>query len=448
MKIVQITPGSGDNFYCENCLRDLELVKALRARGHDVLMVPLYLPVQIKQDEGITNAPIFYGGVNVYLQQKLALFRKTPRWIDKWLDSQRLLKWVAPKAGMTSAKDLEETTISMLRGEDGRQAKELDRLLDWLAQEAYRPDVICLSNVLLAGMAEALKRRLQVPVVCWLQDEEAFADTLSQPYADEAWTLMSQASQHHIDAFISVSRFYKERMITRLHIEPDKIHVVPLGINVDAYSPASEPPQEPVLGYLSRLCWPRGVDTLVDAFILLKQREGLERLRLHLGGGHNFGDKPFVQGLKSKLEQARVLQDVVIEEDFTFSARHRFLQGLSVMSVPEREEAAHALYVLEAQAMGIPVVEPRIGALPELLEKTGGGVLYEASGTDKGAKGLGQKEAAEALAQALEPLLRDREKAKTLGARGRQGVLTHFNMSDTAAATVRVCQDTMEMIHA
>ena len=435
MKIVQITPGSGDNYYCENCLRDLELVKAMRAQGLDVLMVPLYLPLQIRKDEGIVNAPIFYGGVNVYLQQKLGLFQKTPRWVDKWFDSQRLLKWVAPKAGMTSAKDLEDTTLSMLRGKDGRQYKELNRLLSWLSQEEHRPDIICLSNVLLAGMAEPLKNRLQVPIVCWLQDEEAFVDTLSPPCADEAWSLMRQASQRHIDAFISVSQFYKDRMIQRLQIDPAKIHVVPLGITVESYCPATEPPQTPVLGFLSRLCWPRGLDILVEAFILLKRKESLKHLRLHLGGGYNFGDEPFVQGLKSRLEQAGVLNDVFIENDFTFAARHRFLQDVSVMSVPEREDAAHALYVLEAQVMGIPVVEPYIGALPELLEKTGGGVLYEGRSAD-------------ALAQALEPLLQSCQEAKALGAEGREGVLAHFNIADTAAATTQICQETLEMIHA
>jgi hypothetical protein len=213
MKIIQITPGSGDNFYCENCLRDLEMVKALRSQGHDVLMVPLYLPLQIKKDEGVANAPIFYGGVNVYLQQKFKVFQKTPRWLDKWLDSKRLLKWVAPKAGMTSARDLGETMLSMLKGEHGRQLKELNRLLDWLALEENKPDIVCLSNVLLVGLAASLKTRLNVPVVCWLQDEECFVDSLTQPYVGDVWELLRKISLEVIDGFVSVSEFYKQRML-------------------------------------------------------------------------------------------------------------------------------------------------------------------------------------------------------------------------------------------
>lgn len=423
MKIIQITPGSGDNFYCENCLRDLEMVKALRSQGHDVLMVPLYLPLQIKKDEGVANAPIFFGGVNVYLQQKLAMFQKTPRWLDKWLDSKRLLKWVAPKAGMTSAKDLGETTLSMLKGEEGRQFKELNRLMDWLALEENKPDVVCLSNVLLAGLAPSLKTRLNVPVVSWLQDEECFVDSLEQPYAGDVWELLRRISQEFIDGFVSVSEFYKQRMLPRLGLGDDRITVIPLGINTDLYTPATNPPATPVIGFLSRLCRVRGLDTLVAAFIQLKQRDEFSDLRLHIGGGSNAADESFIASLKAQLDKAGHLGDVMFEEDFTLETRHRFLEGVSVVCVPETEQAAHALYVLEAQIMGVPVVEPRIGAIPELVNATGGGQLYEGHSAD-------------AVAQALMPLLKDSNKAQALGAKGRAGVLEHFDIKDVAKAIV------------
>ena len=133
MKIVQISPGSGDNFYCENCLRDAALVKAARKLGHDVLMVPLYLPLQADKTEQVSNAPIFFGGVNVFLQQKLALFRRTPRWIDKVFDSRKLLEWAGRKAGMTSARDLGETTIW--------KASTAGRSRSWIASStgSWRP---------------------------------------------------------------------------------------------------------------------------------------------------------------------------------------------------------------------------------------------------------------------------------------------------------------------
>ena len=119
MRIAQITPGSGDTFYCENCLRDAALVRAMRDLGHDVLMIPMYLPLQDTADGLASDAPIFFGGINVYLQQKSAFFRKTPRWLDRLFDARALLRWVGRKAAMISAKDLSETTISMLQAETG-----------------------------------------------------------------------------------------------------------------------------------------------------------------------------------------------------------------------------------------------------------------------------------------------------------------------------------------
>ncbi|MHC4096004.1 MAG: glycosyltransferase family 4 protein, partial [Planctomycetota bacterium] len=103
MRVVHITPGTGDSFYCENCVRDAALVTAMRSLGHDVLIIPMYLPMQDDKNEPVGNTPIFFGGINVYLQQKSAFFRKTPRWLDRIFDSPKLLGWLARKAKMTSA---------------------------------------------------------------------------------------------------------------------------------------------------------------------------------------------------------------------------------------------------------------------------------------------------------------------------------------------------------
>ena len=284
MTVVHISPGSGDTFYCENCLRDAALVKAMRKLGHDVIMVPLYLPLQADKTEPVTNAPLFFGGVNVYLQQKLSFFRKTPRWIDRLFDSRRLLEWAGRKAGMTNAEDLGQTTLSMLEGEHGRQVKELDRLVDWLRAQEGGCDVVSLSNVLLVGLVGRLKESLGVPVVCWLQDEDGFLDGLADPYAERAWGIVRRRARD-IDGFLAVSGYFGELMRNRLGIESDHMNVVRMGIDVAAYTPATIAPSVPTIGYLSRMCPDRGLETLVDAFILLKANAGLKSARLRISGG-------------------------------------------------------------------------------------------------------------------------------------------------------------------
>ncbi|MFC1760917.1 glycosyltransferase [Planctomycetota bacterium] len=424
MKIIQITPGSGDNFYCENCLRDRALVRALRAQGHDVLMVPLYLPLRAEAQETITDVPIFYGGINVYLQQKLGLFRKTPRWLDKLFDSRGLLAWAGRKVGMTSARDLGETTLSMLKGEHGRQVKELHRLMDWLVSEPEKPDVVILSNILLGGLAAPLRECLQVPVVCLLQDEEDFVDSLTEPYVSESWDLMRRCIAN-LDALVAVSRTYAERIGPRLEIPDDKLHVVYMGLALDQYAPAAKPPEPPVVGYLSRTCPVRGLDTLVDAFILLKQTPTLKSLALHISGGQSSADEGFLRDIKHRLTQAGVIDDVTFTPEFLGPERLAFLQSLTVMCVPEREEVAYGLYALEALATGVPVVQPAVGVFPELLALTGGGTLVETHSP-------------EAFAAALKPWLVDPEGARNLGLQGRQGMEEHFDVEKTGGALINV----------
>jgi glycosyltransferase involved in cell wall biosynthesis len=426
MKIVQISPGSGDNFYCENCLRDAALVKAMRRLDHDVLMVPLYLPLQADKTEPVSNAPIFFGGVNVFLQQKSALFRKTPRWIDKMFDSRRLLEWAAHKAGMTNARDLGETTISMLQGEHGRQVKELDRFVDWLMETEHDPDVICLSNILLGGLAHRIKERLGVPIVCLLQDEDGFIDGLMSPYAERAWEIVRQCAGD-IDGFIAVSTYFAETMQRRLDVGNGRMHVVHMGINVKDYVPAPDRPSVPTIGFLSRMCPERGLETLVDAFILLKRRDELKSTKLRISGGRSAADEPFIQRLHGKLDKAGVLGDVEFLESFDRDARLEFLRSLSVLSVPEPHPVAYGLYVLEALAMSVPVVEPAIGCFPETIEMAPGGVLYS-------------PDTAEALADAIAPLLLDGQAAAKLGATGREGVSRAFDIETTARRMVETCE--------
>ena len=430
MRIVQICPSAGDGFYCENCLRDAALVKALRRLGHDVLMVPLYLPLAADETGPLDTTPLFFGGINVYLQQKLALFRKTPRWIDRWLDARPLLAWAGRKAGMTSARDLGETTVSMLQGENGRQVKELDRLVGWLQAEPQKPDIVCLSNILLAGMARRIKERLGVPVVCLLQDEDGFLDGLTSPYAGQAWGIVRERARD-IDAFLAVSRYFADAMTPRLGPHAARMHVSYLGIELDGYARDDLGPTVPTIGFLSRMCPDRGLETLVDAFILLKQKDKLWPVKLRICGGKLACDESFVDRLRGKLAAGGLSADVDFLSAFDHASKMEFLRSLSVLSVPEERPVAYGLYVLEALAMGVPVVEPAIGCFPETLALTGGGVLYEPNTPER-------------LAETLASLLLDPQAARRLGAQGRAGVAKSFEIGRTAAQMVGIYEHVVQ----
>ena len=289
MKIIQITPGAGGNFYCENCLRDNALVLELRHLGHETLMVPLYLPLATDGPDATGGAPLFFGGIGVYLAERSAFFRKAPRWCRRLLDSPRLLKWAAKRAEMTKARDLGEPTLSMLRGEDGQQVRELERLIAWLAERG-RPDVLCLSNALLVGMARRMKQELGVPILCTLQDEDAFLDALPEPYASQAWDLVRERAAD-IDAFLPVSRYYGNVMAERLGLAPERVHVVPIGIDLAGYAPADVEPETPTIGYLAQLRRANGLDLLVEAFLAIRAGGRVPGVRLRVSAGRRRGGR-------------------------------------------------------------------------------------------------------------------------------------------------------------
>jgi glycosyltransferase involved in cell wall biosynthesis len=422
MNIVQITPGAG-GMYCGGCFRDNDLVKAWRKLGHQTTMIPLYLPMTLDDEDQSLGGPIFFGGINVYLQQKSSIFGRIPRWLHRLLDSPGLLKWAAGSAAKTRPEEVGELTLSMLQGEEGRQRRELEELIGWLKTQP-RPEVICLSNALLLGLVGPLRSALEVPVVCFLAGEDSFLDSLPEPFRARSWQTAAQRARA-VDLFIAPSQYYRSRMGERLGLTPDRIRSVHNGIDADGCFPASAPPDPPVLGYFARICREKGLPTLVAAFLELKRRNRIKNLKLRIGGGLSpVDEKNLVAGLREELKSNGVIGDVEFCPNLTRAAKQEFYRSLSVFSVPALYGEAFGLYLLEAWAAGVPVVQPRHGAFPELLEVTGGGVLCEADNVVS-------------LADAIEGVLLDPVRACALGEAGRRAVLEKFSLEKIAAELVK-----------
>ena len=424
MRIIQLTPGTG-SFYCGTCLRDNALTAELRRRGHEARMVPMYLPPILDEASTAEDSPLFYGGVNVYLQQKSVLFRKLPRAVDKLFDSPKILQMAASRAGSTSARDLGDLTVSTLRGEEGNQVKELNRLVEWLAGE--KPDVVILSNALLVGLARRIKQQTGAAVVCTLQGEDSFLDSLPEPDRQRAWDTLSERARD-CDALIAVSHHYANVMRERAQLPADRVHVVYNGILLDGYAPAPTPPSQPTLGYLARMCPPKGLQTLIETYIILRQR--MSNVKLRVGGSMTRADEQFVNQLRQRLTSAGITDGVEFLPNLSRDEKIAFLQSLSVLSVPATYGEAFGLYLIEAWAAGVPVAQPRHAAFPELIEATGGGVVCEPNDP-------------QALAAAIEELLRNPEAARTMGERGRQAVMEKFSVERMADGVLQVLNQVM-----
>ncbi|MBA4386891.1 MAG: hypothetical protein C0404_02855 [Verrucomicrobia bacterium] len=421
MKIVQIVPGSGDSFYCENCVRDTALVKALRRQGHDVILLPMYLPLTLDDPNIHAGTPVFYGAINTYLKEKVPAMRRAPRFVEKMLDSPGLLEWAAAKAGSTRAQGLEEMTLSILRGDQGNQARELDRMVDWLEANS-RPEIIHLSNSMLLGLAAPLKKRLRVPVVCSLQDEDGWINAMDPEKVELVWKTMSEKAAD-ADAFIAVSRYYADLMVKQLSIPRDKMNVVHVGIDLDGYDQAPLNFRPPTIGYLSRLTESLGLGFLVEAFLRLKADPELKHIRLRGTGGMTKDDEAFIALIEKRVQKMHWENDIDFVAEFDRRSRQRFIQTLSVMCVPSPAPVAFATHSIEAMACGVPVVEPELGAYPEIIEATGGGLLYDPN--DMGM-----------LEESLSRILSDPKYAAELGRKGRKAVHADFGIDTIAARMV------------
>jgi glycosyltransferase involved in cell wall biosynthesis len=425
MKVVYLTAGAA-GMYCGSCMRDNTLVAALRAKGHDAILVPLYTPIRTDEDD-VSEPRVFYGGINVYLQQKSALFRHTPWLIDRLLDSPALLRRVSSGASQVPPADLATMTISMLKGQHGAQRKELTKLIQWLAEA--RPDVVNLPNAMFVGTAGAIREALGVLVFCTLTGEDIFLDKLPQPQREEAFSLIREGGRD-VDGFVAVTRYYAGYSQDRFAIPAERLHVVPLGVRVEGAGEVAEPPPEPfTIGYLARICPEKGLHILCEAFKLLR-REGRE-CRLRVAGYCGWADRPYLDGIVRHLEEERLDHAVDCLGEVDRAAKVGFLRSLHVLSVPTVYQEAKGIYVLEAMACGVPVVQPRHGAFPEVIEATGGGLLFDPGDP-------------RALARAIARLMDDASLRIELGRRGRSAVRESFTDDVMAERTWMLYKQAVE----
>lgn len=418
MRIAYLASGAG-GMICGSCLRDNRIVTTLRQAGRDVVLLPLYTPLRTERPAAGADAPIFYGGVNVYLQQRSPLFRAIPRILRGWLDSRFVLKQAMRWSGSVDPKKLGELTISVLEGTHGVQKTELDKLARYL--KAMSPSIIHLPNLPFVGVAEELKRILDVPIVCTLSGEDIFLDQLIEPYRSHCFKIIREQSTN-IDAFVAVSDYYAKHAAKHFSLDASRVHVVPLGITVDDFqnatptqTPTKTPTQTPfTIGYLARVCPEKGLANLADALVELR-RCGRD-CQVRAAGYLSQADRPYLNAILSKLQTAGLADRFAYVGEVTREQKSDFLRSLHALSVPTNYVEAKGLYILEAMAAGVPVVQPAHGSFPELIAATGGGILY-----DPASRGTNP------LANAIAILMDDPQLCSKLGADGRTAVRESFN---------------------
>jgi glycosyltransferase involved in cell wall biosynthesis len=425
VRILSFTGGAG-SMYCGSCLRDNALASELLSRGHDVVLTPVYTPTRT-DERNVSKNQVFFGGISVFLEQHSALFRHSPRIFDRLWDAEWVIKMASKRQIKVNPKSLGELTVSMLRGEQGFQRKEIDKLLDWLRSEPPF-DVVNLPYTLLIGLAEPLKRTLNVAVCCTLQGEDLFLDGIGEPYKSESLKLIQSAARH-VEAFLPVSRYYQDYMPGYLGLPRDKMRLVPLGINLDGYMPRPRQRSEVfTIGYFARVAPEKGLHALAEAYRQLRSRSGIGRSRLVAAGYLAPEHEEYLDRVRRDLKSWGLENDFEYRGEVDRAGKLAFFQGIDVLSVPATYHEPKGIFLFEAMASGVPVVQPRRGAFPEIVENTGGGIIVEPDSPD-------------ALADRLLELWRDPARAAALGAAGAEGVRRHYTVGRMADTAEKVYQE-------
>jgi glycosyltransferase involved in cell wall biosynthesis len=417
MKILSLTAGAA-SMYCGSCLRDNALAAELIRQGHDVTLLPFYTPTLTDEENVSRQEQVFFGGISVYLEQHMPWFRSGPRFLDRLLDAPGVIKAFTSGSIAVDPKQLGSMTVSTLRGTSGHQRKEIDKLIEFVSADPP-PDVVNIPYTLLIGLAAPLKRALARPIVVTLQGEDLFLEALPEPYRAEALDLVrSQVSD--VDLFIAVSDYYAEFMCDYLHIPPSKMKVARLGVNTSDLTPSLRTAGAPfTIGYFARVAPEKGLHNLAEAYRILRREKGLPPSRLLVGGYLAPEHKPYLAGVAESLRAAGLADEFVYRGTVERAKKVQFFHDIDVLSVPSPYHEPKGLYVLEAMACGVPVVQPNHGAFPEIIERTGGGVLSRSeSGGD--------------VANAIYDLWKDPARMKDLGARGANGVRWQYTVTHMA----------------
>jgi glycosyltransferase involved in cell wall biosynthesis len=426
VKILSLTAGAA-RMYCGSCLRDNALAAELIRLGHEVTLLPFYTPTLTDEDNVSRREQVFFGGISVYLDQRSSWFRRTPRFLDAVVDAPNVIKAFTSGSISVDARDLGALTVSTLRGEQGHQRKEIDKLIDWVVAEPP-PDIVNIPYTLLICLAKPLRRALNRPIVITLQGEDLFFDTMVEPYRSEALEL-TRRQVADVDLFIAVSEYYARHMREYLRIPAEKIRVATLGVNVGDLEVTARRRGDPfTIGYFARVAPEKGLHNLADAYRVLRLEKGLPPSRLLVAGYLAPENKSYLERIAEGLQVAGLGDEFVYRGAVDRARKVRFFHEIDVLSVPSPYHEPKGLYLLEAMACGVPVAQPSHGAFPEIIERTGGGVLAR---SDAGAD----------VAEAIYELWKDPERAAELGRRGAEGVRRQYTVTHMAEKVLAIYQE-------
>jgi glycosyltransferase involved in cell wall biosynthesis len=444
MKIVHLIAGAGP-MYCGSCMHGNTLAAALRKAGADILLAPVYTPLRT-DEENVSIDRLSMGGINVFLDESIPVWRWMPAWVRRVLDRPSLVSWVARRGGSTRPAQLGRLTVAMFRGDQGALKGDIQQLMDWLDAEA-RPDIVHLSNVMLAGLARPLRQRLRVPVVATLSGEDSFLEKLPAPYYAQARAEL-RACAANLTGLVAMCEYYADFMADYLAVPREKFDVIRPGLNLEGHVLAnrekgvtgahptiaedSKKPRAKTIGFLSRICADKGLHLLIDALHAMSKAGDLPTCRLRVAGYLDRAERGYLDEIERQVHARGLADRFEYVGELDRAGKRAFFQSLDILCLPSLIRESKGLPVLEAWACGVPAVLPNHGAFSNMVADTGGGLLY-----DPDCQG--------ALAEALGRMLSDDRLRTACGHRGQQAVHQRYTSQREAQEMLALYQRLCEV---
>jgi glycosyltransferase involved in cell wall biosynthesis len=227
---------------------------------------------------------------------------------------------------------------------------------------------------------------------------------------------MQSRVARRLDRLLTSSHASARQIVRDFRVDPARIRMLANGVDTQLFAPDPQVQRDPdEILCVARASDPnKGVKTLIEALPHLPLA-----VRLTLVDEFHPRNPALVRARQlGCADRVQLVGPLSVEE---LVARYR---RAALVVVPSRYEG-FGLPAAEAMACGTPVVASASGALPEVLEAAGGGVLVP-------------RDAPEALADGIRRLLERPEQRAALGARGREGVVAAYSWPRIAERTAEV----------
>jgi len=285
------------------------------------------------------------------------------------------------------------------------------------------------STVVGALAAWALRRNRVKILLTRHYSDEHHVFLSDSPCRKRAVLAMESLTTGLAEIVIANSRYTKEVMVSREGAHPNKIEVIPYGIDFSRYSISPQATEtlrntlglggKTVLGIASRLTVVKGHEVLFKALSRLAE-PNLVLLVI--------GDGPMLQPLQDLAKTLGIaLQTRFIGFQENLPA---VFSAMDVLVHPSLSEGLGQV-IMEGMLMGLPIVASRIRPIDELITDNVHGLMFTPGD-------------AEALARCLGELLASPERRKALGAAGKQHVLEHFGIERMIRAYETIYEQLIE----